>query len=131
MMRTIGKNCCAVMFVIMLVFTIATPNAQASDHYIWSNREYRFWIDDATIVTNSSGTLATFNLVCENLLNGTSTRGSAGRIIFHADRGKWLCTIGEITKPVEYYDGWWQPFGLHWLQENGYLLAGNAEITDD
>lgn len=114
------KRCFKSIFMIVSAIMFVMPCAQAADHYIWSNREFRFWIDDTTIEINASHTLATFDLVCENLIKHTSDRGES-MIIFYKDRNQYYVTIGEITKPVNYYNGWWQPYGLLWLKDNNFL----------
>ena len=45
-------------------------------------------------------------------------------MLIYKDENKYYMTIlgGEVPqKEITYYDGWWQPYGLKWLQDNGYL----------
>jgi hypothetical protein len=94
---------------------------EATDHYLWSNTEYAFWIDDTSIDTNTEKTYAIFDIIFEDLRSHEQLRYADPTIIFIKD-GKWyVSTVGVEARLVDYHDDWWQPWALKWLLKHGYL----------
>ena len=114
-------------YALLLTTTLAAlwapAPADAAHHYVWSNRDYRFWVDDRTVETRPDGRWAAVDLIVEDLHRGTFTTGlqAGGKVEFRRDADRWLVTIGDVVKPVDFYAGWWQWNGLRWLQGNGFL----------
>jgi hypothetical protein len=96
---------------------------EASDHYIWNNRDYRFWIDDSSVYNSESKKWCLFKLVSENLHTGYQEKSDEPIIICKVDNEYYVYFIGHTGLPhtVDYYAGWWQFNGLNWLKDNGYL----------
>ena len=63
-----------------LCITSSNP-VEASDHYIWNNRDYRFWIDDSSVYNSESKKWCLFKLVSENLHTGQQEKSDEPVII--------------------------------------------------
>ena len=110
------------MSILFGLFLVVSP-VEASHQYIWNNREYVCWLDDTTIYTNENKTWCIFDIIMEDRISGKYSISKRPMLIYK-DENKYYMTIlgGEVPqKEITYYDGWWQPYGLKWLQDNGYL----------
>lgn len=84
-------------------------DGDATHHYVWSNRDHRFWIDDRTAETRPDGRWAAVDLIVEDLRRGTFT--ADGKV--------------ELRRGA----GWWRWNGLRWLRVNGFLADDVADDT--
>ena len=108
------------MSILFGLFLIVSP-VEAAHHYVWNNNDYVCWMDDTTIRTSSNTCI--FNIIMENRRTGEFSITDCMYTIFKVDNKYWFAMLdGECQqKEISYYDGWWEPYGLEWLQNNGYL----------
>ena len=108
--------------ILIICLFLITP-VEAAHHYLWSNTDFAFWIDDQSISNSKSKTWASFTIVCEDFHTGKQ-KPSTNPIIIYKRNGEWYLSFFHDYFPpqnIEYYCDWWQPWGLKWLLDNGYI----------
>ena len=112
------------VFLVTLGLFIPMKGAEATHWYLWSDTNYAFWLDDKSIITNYDKNWCKFNIIIEDMKTG-ELKPCSSPIIIYKRNGEWWLSFRDyndtIPKPVEYYSGWWQPWGLKWLFDNGYI----------
>ena len=113
--------------IILFMCLFLSTSVEAAHHYLWSdgvNTNYAFWLDDKSIITNYDKNWCKFNIIIEDMKTG-ELKPCSSPIIIYKRNGEWWLSFRDyddtIPKPVEYYSGWWQPWGLKWLLDNGYI----------
>jgi hypothetical protein len=117
-------KCFIVSLLLGLSLIISSNNAEATHHYLWSNTDYAFWLDDQSIKTAPDKSYCTFNIISEDMHTGEQELCTSPIIIYKRNSEWWLSFCTDRDQPpheVEWYSEWWQPWGLKWLLDNGYL----------
>ena len=122
-MKNIIKLITGILICLCLVFSI-NQKAEATHHYLWSNRDYAFWMDDIYIHSGPNKDWCMFKIVIEDMPTGKLKLSDEYMVIYKRN-GEWCWTYqhdDQSPHTIEYYNEWWQPWGLKWLLDNGYLL---------
>ena len=105
--------------VLFMLCMIVPLKGECAYHYIWNNDDYIAWINDKNIITSDN--TACFDIVIENRRTGKQDEYKHKATIYR-DRGDWYIDFDGIENhPISYYKSWWQPYGLDWLIDNGFL----------
>ena len=120
-------KCFMVSLLLGLSLIITSNNAEATHYYLWSdgvNTNYAFWLDDRYIQNSPSKTWVAFVIAIEDMETG-ELKYSKEPVIMYKRNSEWYMSFyGDDQlppEPIEYYSDWWQPWGLKWLLDNGYI----------
>lgn len=120
-------KCFIASLFLGLFLIISSNNAEATHHYLWSdgvNTNYAFWLDDTSIVNSPNKTWVAFHVILEDMNTGELVYSREPVIMYKRNSEWYISFYGDDQIPpksVEYYSEWWQPWGLKWLLDNGYL----------
>jgi len=108
--------------IVVSLCLIGLSPVNASHHYIWNNDDFICWLDDSSI-QNDKDLYCIFKIIMEDRHKQTYSISNNPVIIYKSNNSYWMTILDGYCpqKEVSYYKGWWQPYGLKWLQENGYL----------
>ena len=114
--------------VILFSLCILIPmKGEATHHYLWSNTDYAFWLDDQSIHNTDNKTWASFDIIFEDMRSKEQLRYPDPTIIYRQNKEWYVSLMHSKPSKIDKFDDWWQPWALKWLLDNGYL----TEEEDD
>ena len=112
-----------ILVLITMIIGLSSGITNSAHHWVWQNDDYITWIDDTTIEVNDIRSAVKFDIIMENRRNNTQKRSKNKMVIYKANSDWFFYINGSSMEPhkVSYYSEWWQPYGLRWMIDNGFL----------
>jgi hypothetical protein len=99
-------------------------NVKAAHHYIWSDTNFCYWLDDHSVISTNNKNWAAFTMILEDMRSGETVRFPDPVFVYRSDKNmEWYIssTIGSELRLIDEDEDWWEPYAIKWLIKNNYV----------